>query len=663
MRRVPILATALIASIVTALTIASPASAATTSLWAGWAPLTGVGNDYTTTVTVANNPPLIADMTSDSRSGSVGVISGASTWLAAATPVGAKYGSSQGKPYLNLRARADNATSPSTTTYNFRTPTPTSGWTFVLGDIDADKVQISAIGPDGVALTAAQLGLRSTFNYCVPGVCTPSQTPADVPTWNAATRTLTGDTVVNPKSLDTNGAAAWFEPNAPIASLTFSYTRVTGLPVFQTWFASLARDISGTVTDQNTGVLAGVPVTLTDRTGAIVASAATTATGGYSFPGFLATSGYTVSIEPPIGKIAVTAASAPADLTTTDAVVDFAVRDIVPVAVSGRVLDADSNPIAGATVTIDGAIAVTGPDGRYLFDTVPVGTHQAVLTVPAGYTQTTAPPSFTIPLGSQTPITDQDFVITANPTIGGTVTASGTGVGGVTVTADGPGGPVSTVTAADGSYSFPRVPAGPYTVTVTPPPGLIVDGTASRPVTVSTGDIAGIDFALAKTGSIGGAVVDGDGAGVAGADVIIDGPGGSTTVSTDSSGAYGLADLPPGDYTITLDVPEGYTTTEPLTKDVTITDAGEAFSAEDYAVAAVATAPPTTPPVTPPPTPGGGASPAAIPPGAADAGSGDDLADTGSSVTWLPPVLAALLIASGAAAVLSEQVLRRRRRG
>ncbi|MCB8045341.1 hypothetical protein JM654_17870 [Microbacterium oxydans] len=109
-------------------------------------------------------------MTSDSRAGQVGVITGASTWLAEGTPIGAEYGSSRDQPYLNLRPRADNATSPSTTTYSFAAPTPTSGWAFALGDIDSDSVRIHAVAPDGHVLTAAEIGLRDLFNYCAPGV-------------------------------------------------------------------------------------------------------------------------------------------------------------------------------------------------------------------------------------------------------------------------------------------------------------------------------------------------------------------------------------------------------------------------------------------------------------------------------------------------------------
>ncbi|WP_223692845.1 MSCRAMM family protein [Leifsonia poae] len=643
-KRVRLLIPALVAAIVMPFALAAPASAASTSQWAGWAPLTGAGGAYTTTMTLANKPQLIADVTSDSRAGQVGVISGTSTWLAQGTPVGAKYGSSINQPYLNLRPKADTPTAPSTTTYSFRTPTPTSGWTFVLGDIDADQVQIRAVGPNGVALTSAQLGFRGGFNYCAPGVtgkpsCTGSAT--DVPSWNPTTAVLLG----NAAASDTSGASAWFEPSAAIASLTFVYAQRSGFPVYQTWFASLARDITGTVTDQTTGPLNGATVTLTDRTGAVVGTATTAGGGLYSFPGFLATDGYTVSVTPPVGKIAVGAASKPADLTATDAVVDFAVRDIVPVGVSGTVRDTDGHPIAGAVITVDGQSATSGPDGTYRFESVAVGTYTPTITPPAGYTSVAPLPSFTVSTGSESPIVDVDFVVAANPTISGTVTAGGTGVAGVTVTAVGPGGTETTVTATDGTYSFPRVPSGGYTVTVTPPAGSTVDGPASQSVTVATNDVTDVDFALAKAGSIAGAVDDGT-TPVPGATVTVSGPGGSTVLTTDASGAYALGSLPSGTYTITLTVPAGYTAGSPLTKTVTVTAAGEAFVDQDFAVTAVVV-PPTTPPTTP------------AQPGTTGTSVGE-LADTGSSVNAWPAIIAGIVVLLGAAAVIIAAVRRRR---
>ncbi|MFF1876413.1 collagen binding domain-containing protein [Leifsonia sp. NPDC058230] len=638
---------ALIAAVAAPFFLSTSASAATTSLWAGWAPSTGIP----TTVTVATKPLLTANVTTDSRAGQVGVISGSSVWLPQGSPVGAKYGSSINQPYLNLRPRADNSSSPSTTTYAFTTPTPPSGWTFVLGDIDADQVQVRAIGPDGVALTANQLGFRGGFNYCAPGVagkpsCTGSAT--DVAIWNPATATLSG----NAAALDTSGAAGWFEPTAPISSLSFVFTQRSGLPVYQTWFASLARDITGTVADAVSGPLDGVALTLTDRNGRVVGSATTAGGGAYSFPGFLATDGYTVSITPPAGKIAVGMTSKPADLTTTDAVVDFTVRDLVPVAVSGTVRDNLGNPVPNVTVDIPGTGAVTtGPDGTYLFDTVGVGMHTvAVPVAPAGYTVSTTPQTISVVSGVETPIENVDFVLTANPSISGTVTASGGGVAGVTVTAtpNGGGSPVSTVTAADGTYTFPLIAAGGYSVSVGPPAGYIVSGVDSRAVTVATADVLGIDFALARTGSVSGLVADSVGAPIAGATLTVTGTGAPATLTTNASGAYSLGSLPPGTYTVALTVPAGYSGSGALTRTVTITAAGEAIVDQDFAVIAD-----PAPPVGPGTSNGTGS-------GAAPAPTGE-LAATGSDDEPSTALLAAgMLLSAGAAAAIVSSARRRR---
>ena len=74
------------------------------------------------------------------------------------------------------------------------------------------------------------------------------------------TRTLVG----NAAASDTFGATGWFEPTVSLSTLTFTYTRRSGFPVYQTWFASVARTIGGTVTEVGAGgcPVAGVTVRL-----------------------------------------------------------------------------------------------------------------------------------------------------------------------------------------------------------------------------------------------------------------------------------------------------------------------------------------------------------------------------------------------------------------
>ncbi|CAH0235619.1 Serine-aspartate repeat-containing protein F [Microbacterium oxydans] len=589
--------------------VAVLASAATTSDWADWQPLTGSGGAFTTSVDIAAQPELSATVTSDSRAGQVGVISGATVWLAQGTDVGAKYGTSQGQPYLNLRPKADTATSPSTTTYSFNAPTPTSGWTFVLGDIDADSVRIQAIGTDGQPLQAADLGFRGGFNYCAPGIagkpgCTGAAT--DVPTWNPTTLTLTG----NAAAADTSGSAAWFEPSTPITSLSFIFTRRSGFPVYQTWFASLARDITGSVVDIADGPLDGVTLTLTDGNGTVVGTTTSAPDGTYSFPGFVATDGYTVRVSPPTGKIATTATVIPADLTDTDAVADFEVRDIIPVAVSGQVVDDGGTPIAGVSVTIDGQTTTTGADGRYLFDQIAVGTHTATITAPPGFTITSAPPEFEVPDGSEEPIEDVDFVLAENPTLSGTVTSNGTGVAGVTVTATSPGGTLTTVTDGTGGYTFPRLPAGDYDIAITTPDGYVVDGPSTRPEQVAADDVTDVDFALARLGAFSGTVTTDDGGPFGGVTIEVTGPGGPQQLTTDADGAFGLGSLEPGTYTLTVVPPDDTTVVGTATRTLTITAAGEAIVDLDFVLAADEVVPTPTPTptdtVTPTTDPGNG---------------------------------------------------------
>lgn len=586
---------------------AVPAAAATTTAWASWQPLTGAGGAYSTTVQVAAQPAITATVTSDSRAGQVGVISGASTWLSEGTPIGAKYGSSRDQPYLNVRPKADNASSPSTTTYSFATPTPTAGWAFALGDIDADAVRIVAVAPDGHVLDATEIGYRGGFNYCAPGVAgKPSCTGAvdDVPAWDPATLTLTGNT----GAVDTNGSAAWFEPATPISSLSFVFTRRSGLPVYQTWFASIAQDITGTVTDVVDGALAGVPLTLTDANGTVVGTTTTAPDGTYAFPGFVAADGYTVRVTPPAGKISTGTPTVAVDLSAGDGVADFLVRDIVPVAVSGRVTDTAGTPVPGVTVTIDAQIATTDADGRYLFDQVPVGTHTATIAPPPGYAIDLTPPAFTVPPGSEDPIEDVDFRVAENADLSGSVRAGGSGVAGVTVTALGPGGVTLTrVTDGSGAYSFPRLDAGTYAITIVPPSGYVAASPITRAEQVAATDVTGVDFELARLGAIDGTVRDDTGAPVGGVTVTVTGPGSPQQLTTAADGTYGLGALPPGTYTLTVTPPMGTTVVGAATHTVVITAAGEAAAAQDFTLAEVVVVPPD-PGTGTPPAAGGGAT-------------------------------------------------------
>lgn len=614
------LATAALAAL-GAILPAATATAATTADWAGWEPLTGSAGDWSTTLRVPAAGFPAATVTSDSRGG-VGVISGTSSWLSAATPPGEVFGSSRGEQYLNLRPQADRPTSPSTTTYTFERPTPAGGWALVLGDIDADRAVVTALDENGRELSDAELGWQGGFNYCAVDSA-PSCTgdPADVPVWDPATRELAGNAAAN----DTSGAAGWFRPSTPVKTLTVEFYQRSGFPVYQTWFASLARDIAGTVdlvdaagTPQ--GVLPGATLTLFGPDGTELATTTTDESGQYAFPGYTAAPGYRVELTGlpeaddahpfglvPYGERVV----GDVDLTDADATgVDFAARAVVPVAVSGTVLTDDGEPVPGATVTLTpvggGAplTAVTDSTGAYLVDHVgwdaeddlPREYTFSLGDLPDGFVVGTVPDAVRIEVGQEEPSTGNDFVVRAPASLSGTVTSGGEPVAGVVVTLEGPDGTVGTTTSADGTYRFDEVLPGDRTVRVEAPEGYRVDGPAAREVTVGGEDVTGVDFALTTPGTIGGTVTDDAGDPVPGATVTVTGPDGAVGLTTDAEGGYFAGDLPPGEYTVTLTVPDGYTA-EDTERAVTVTAAGENWLAEDFAVAREPAEPPAERPV------------------------------------------------------------------
>ncbi|HEY3139836.1 MAG TPA: LPXTG cell wall anchor domain-containing protein [Acidimicrobiales bacterium] len=308
-------------------------------------PAAAAGKVYPTWTVAGANPSWTGTMTMPAagfpaatfatNSNTPNVPSGANTFLGPATPFGAAFGSSAGRQYLSFGAAAAQA--PSTTTVTFASPTPATGWGFTIGDSDAESVVIQATGPGGPVAPSA-LGFQSTFNYCAAAPQPPGCTKApftDVPNWDPTTGTLNGN--VN----DTDGAAVWFRPTAPITTITFTLNRLSGIPIVQLWFASLTQDISGTVSLQTPSgptppppgsvlslkLPSGQPVT--DPAGNPVT--ATPGPGGqYTFPG-VAPNTYQVVVTPPPGYEVVGAATRDADASAGDIPgVDFLLCETPP---------------------------------------------------------------------------------------------------------------------------------------------------------------------------------------------------------------------------------------------------------------------------------------------------------------------------------------------
>lgn len=646
------------ATTVVLLSLLAPLPAgAVSDQWASWAPITGTSNNYELRMQQRAAGFPEAAVASDSRS-NVQLPSGATSFLGPGTPPGAKYGTSQGSPYLSLRPKVDNATSPSTTTYTFDRATPDTGWAFVLGDIDADQVQVRALDAGGAPVPAAEIDtwFQGAFNYA-GGI--------DLPTWNATTSTLVG----NPSATDTDGAAGWFEPDTRLRSLTFVFTRRAGFPVYQTWFVSRARPLGGMVDDVTTAGSCPVQdsvLALVSPWGEELATTSPDATGAYDLGEFATQSGYTVRLSAPTGCAVVGPAAATVDNRADDGTpgsrADFEVRQIIPQPISGTVTDTDGNPVPGVIVTLtrpdsSTVTRTTRPDGGYLFDDNPIANGYTLeLTLPDGYAPGPGGTDITGIDVDATAITDQDFVIRALPAITGQVTGGGNGLGGVpvTLTPAGGGPSLTTVTSGDGTYLFAHVEPGNYTLTVDPPEGYT--GDTSRDAAMTTADLPDQDFALTRPGAASGEVTDDDG-GVQGVEVEVDGPGPPTTITTNEAGTYFADNLDPGTYTTTISPPDGYGVVGDATLTFTITSAGEIRGGLDFKLATTPPAPTPTPTATSSPTAQPTASPAPPPPGSAgpDAGADNDgLPDTGGPPAYLL-VLGGALLAGGAALVASSR--------
>jgi hypothetical protein len=284
---------------------ASTAPAATGSAYAAWT-VSGANPSWTGTLAIPATGFPGGTFTSDGSSPTIP--SGASAFLGASTPFGAVFGSSANQPYLSLRTAAGNA--PSTTTFTFATPTPASGWAFAFGDVDADQVQVSATDATGAPVAVGGLGFQQSFNYCT-NVPKPSGCGAgpftDTPVWNPGTSTLVGNGV------DTDGASGWFRPTTAIKTLTFRFSRLAGIPIYQVWFAALTASIGGQVTATDTAGAdepsAGTTVELLhpDDTPVLDASSnpvttTTAADGSFTFPGVVEAP-FHVAVDPPAGSV------------------------------------------------------------------------------------------------------------------------------------------------------------------------------------------------------------------------------------------------------------------------------------------------------------------------------------------------------------------------
>ena len=326
-----------------------------------------------------------------------------------------------------------------------------------------------------------------------------------------------------------------------------------------------------------------VGATITLFSGATpLASTTSGAAGAYLFSG-LAPGTYTVAVTVPTGYGATTVTSRTVTVAGGDAVTtaDFGIRQL-GATIGDRVwsdLDGDGTQdggetgLSGATVTLSlGATvigtATTGATGAYSFSSLAPGTYTVAVTLPAGYSGSTALSRSVIVAAGEVR-NDIDFGGVQPAVIGDLVWTDSngdglfngleTGLAGVTLTlSQGATTLGTTVSGSGGAYSFGSLVAGTYTVTVTPPAGHVATTPSSFTLTVAAGaSNTTADFGVQGRGSVTGVVFadeNGNGTqdvgelGLAGVSVVV----GSQTVVTDGTGAYSASDVPAGSVSVNV---------------------------------------------------------------------------------------------------------------
>jgi hypothetical protein len=227
----------------------------------------------------------------------------------------------------------------------------------------------------------------------------------------------------------------------------------------------------------------------------------------------------------------------------------------------GTVKNSIGIPVTGATVQASGGVQptsismATDSNGQFVSDWIPTGSYTifASTTADSATTTTTVTASqtttVTLTLGATTP--PGHTLLTGNVTSA----IDGRALSGATVSVAGK----STTTDTSGHYAFNDLSPGTYTVNAAKSGW----GSQSTSATISDGAVTTANIKLATSGRISGTVKKSDGGLAAGATVTISGGviANTTTVKTNSSGAFTSAWVPVGNYTVNAADADGNTGT------------------------------------------------------------------------------------------------------
>ncbi len=304
--------------------------------------------------------------------------------------------------------------------------------------------------------------------------------------------------------------------------------------------------ISGQVVDDENNAISGASVTVEDDSGTVVASTSTSASGEYTVE--VAPGEYTVVAQNDgtEGRTSVTVESG----FTTSA--DIVLVTASPGYVSGTVTNAGSDPVSGASVTVENetgsvvASASTSASGEYTVEVAP-----GEYTVFAEGDGTEGRTSVTVESDQTTgadivvrPVTESGSIT------GAVVDEENNAISGASVTVENDSGSVvaSASTSASGEYTVEVAP-GEYTVYAES------DGTVGQnSVTVYSAKTTTADFVLDvpdRPGTIIGTVFDGENDSISGAVVSVKDTSGLVVAetTTDAEGDYTVL-IAPGEYTV-----------------------------------------------------------------------------------------------------------------
>ncbi|MGD1067466.1 MAG: hypothetical protein ABR975_11675, partial [Vulcanimicrobiaceae bacterium] len=210
---------------------------------------------------------------------------------------------------------------------------------------------------------------------------------------------------------------------------------------------------------------------------------------------------------------------------------------------------------ANVAVVLDGSQTVrTDVQGRFSFRFVTAGIHEVTIdpaSLPRGEQAASPITSVNLAGGQQAQLV---LGIGAYGSIVGTIKAGTAPIPGVVVLLD---GQQRATSDARGTFAFGGLSGGSHSIAVVPESFPATFGGVSQPkqsVNVVVGDVAHVAFTAAALGSIGGKIVfdhDHGSGGVENAYVVAE-PGEHAGI-TDPDGTYLLDNLPPGDYTLSVD--------------------------------------------------------------------------------------------------------------